>query len=214
MVQGRRPQDETSWSDAACTPRWLAELIGHVDFDPCSNERSWIQAAWSFMLDKGIDGLKMPWRGRGFENWPYSEPMPWAEKSIYEMEIGNCTDLIVLCKLDPSTEWWQVITQPVLGALDRWDFDKRIQFDEHPQAVIERKQRREEALIERERLKQEALARGEKKPKLKPLPPKKSSNNFASVILHHRAPDAPVLGLWDHATLWRKVEREAFRGAA
>lgn len=30
--------------DGWCTPRWFAELIGPVDIDPCSNERSHIQA--------------------------------------------------------------------------------------------------------------------------------------------------------------------------
>lgn len=189
MVQGRRKKSENKWSDAYCTPLYIAERIPQRDVDPCSNPRSIIPARWHFMLEKGIDGLKMPWRGSAFENWPYSDPMPWAEKSIYEMQIGNCTDLIVLCKLDPSPKWWDVIIEPVLGVLDRWDFNDRVPFDEHPEAIAERIRRREEA-----------IARGDEK-----IPPLKTSNNFASVILHHRYPSSPMLNLWDLATLWRKV---------
>lgn len=191
MTQGRRKKAENKWSDSYCTPLWLALRMPHRDFDPCSNPRSHIRADWSFSLEKGLDGLKMPWRGTGFQNWPYSSPLPWAQKSIHEMTIGNCTDLIVLAKLDPSPAWWDVITEPVLGTLDRWDLFRRVQYDEHPEAIAERVRKREEA-----------IARGDKK-----KPPLKISNNFASVILHHRAPHAPVLDLWDIATLWRSVSR-------
>jgi hypothetical protein len=185
----KTPKEKNAWSDAFCTPEWLAQLLGYFDFDPCSNDRSHIRAGWAFSLEKGIDGLKMPWRGSGFMNWPYSSPMPWAQKAIHEMTIGNCTELVVLCKLDPSTEWWHTITENVLGVLDRWDFDDRIQFDEHPASIAWRKAQRDAA-----------IERGDEK-----IPPLKTSNNFASVILHHRREDAPMLALADYATLWRKA---------
>ena len=196
MVAGRRKKKETSWSDAYCTPLWLANKLPLVDVDPCSNDLSLIHTLWRYGLDKLLDGLRLPWRGKAFVNWPYSTPMPWALKAIEEMMLGHCTDLIVLCKLDPSTEWWSVITTEVLGPIDRWDFNDRVQFDEPPEAILERKRKREEA-----------IARGDEK-----IPPLKVSNNFASVILHHRRPDAPMLNLWDVATLWRRVPQQGLMG--
>lgn len=193
--QGRRPKDETPWSDAYCTPLWYARRLPHRNFDPCSNPRTHIISDWSFSLEKGMNGLKMPWRGSGFINWPYSFPDPWVEKAQHEMKIGNCTDLIVLCKLDPSPAWWDVIIEPTLGALDRWDHKRRIQFEEHPEAIAQRMLAREEAIVQRKG--------GDRTVK---VPPKKISNNFASATLHHRHPDAPILDFWDTATLWRRVD--------
>lgn len=194
----KTPKDRNPWSDAFCTPLWLAKLLGRFDFDPCSNPRSHIDADWSFMRELGHDGLKMRWLGRGFENWPYSDPMPWAEKSIHEMMVGHCTELVVLCKLDPSTEWWKVITQNVLGVVDRWDFDERIAFDEHPDSIAWREQRR-----------REAIERGDEK-----IPAVKTSSNFASTIIHHRNVDDGMLDLSAHATLWRKFNFEQFGDVA
>lgn len=165
------------------------------------------------MLEKCLDGLKLPWRGTTFANWPYSKPMPWALKAQYEMSIGNCTELVVLCKLDPSTLWWKVITEMPVGAsddfftlealagafvLDRWDFDDRIQFDEHEASIAWRMRQRDEAIAKREA---EIAATGKSDTK---VPPLKTSNNFASVILHHRRETEPMLDLADLATLWHK----------
>ena len=207
MVAGRRPKEQTSWSDAYCTPKRLADMLPEVDFDPCSNDRSWIKAAWSFTLEKCLDGLKLPWRGKGFINWPYSKPMPWVIKAMYEMQIGRCTDLIVLCKLDSSTTWWEGITQNVLGVVDRWELFDRVQYEEPPEAIAERMQKRKDALEAYAFACAEAKERNEPKPKKAEfkIPPIKVSNNFASVIIHHRAPDAPALDLWEVATLWRQV---------
>lgn len=207
----KRVKAENPWSDAFCTPQALAERFGKFQTDPASNPRSHIDAAWAYMLEKHLDGLKLPWWERTFVNWPYSSPMPWALKAQHEMAIGNCTELVVLCKLDPSTLWWGVITEapatectcgyangrlisahtihcPSAWALDRWDFNDRIQFDEHPDSIAWRIARRDEA-----------IARGDAK-----IPPLKTSNNFASVVLHHRRESEPMLDLRDLATLWHK----------
>ncbi len=194
----RTPKERNPWSDSFCTPKWLAKLLGRFDFDPASNPRSHIDADWSFMLELGHNGLKHRWRGSGFVNWPYSDPMPWCEKSIHEMSVGNCTELVILAKLDPSTQWWNVITENVLGVVDRWDFNERIDFDEHPEAIAWREKRR-----------REAIERGDEK-----IPPKNTSNNFASVILHHRSLDMPMLDLAEHATLWRKFDFKQFGDVA
>jgi hypothetical protein len=167
-------------SDEYCTPRSLTELLPQVQLDPCSNLRSTVKAKRTYSLEKKLDGLKLPWTGSVFVNWPYSDPMPWAAKTIAELDNGHCTDAIILCKLDSSTEWWKVITQRLSpnaieelpDTLDLWLFNDRIQFDEPPELVADRIKRFAE----------EGRSGGEK-----------SSNNFCSAIIHHRFAGAPIL---------------------
>jgi hypothetical protein len=148
-------------SDSYCTPRWLTGLLPTVDLDPCSNPRSTVKARRTYSLEKRLDGLQMPWTGSVFLNFPYSNPLPWAQKLTVEREAGRCVEAIVLCKLDPSTEWWRVLLGG--GAPDVWMFERRIQFDEPP-IIIDR--RRETLGVE------------------------KSTTNFASVVIHHGGPKA------------------------
>ncbi|MCA1833022.1 MAG: DNA N-6-adenine-methyltransferase [Mycobacteriales bacterium] len=89
--------------DTWCTPPWLTEPLGRFDLDPCSNERSQVQAATTFVLDLGIDGLA---RGedvnpgwRVFINPPYSDVPPWI--AAYKH-----TRFCFLLKLDTSTKWF------------------------------------------------------------------------------------------------------------
>lgn len=222
---GRQPKTMTELSDSACTPKWLCAMLHEVDTDPCSNPRSHVKARRSFSLEKGLDGLKLPWwRGREwwehdgkpesgsvYENFTYSNPMPWCEKTIEEIRSGNCHEVIVLCKLDPSTRWWKLLTgwdpsgpdtDPLGLPPDMWTFDERIQFDEHPDLIAMRL----EAMI----------AKWEKKGKKGKKPTDgTSSNNFCSAIIHHRGfprvdgqivdGRVPRLKLSSVATLWEKV---------
>lgn len=187
----RRKKNETSLSDACCTPKWLADRLPLVDIDPASNPRSWIRSLWSYSLEKKLDGLRLPWRGSAFLNHPYSGPMPWMIKLNYELSIVRCTSAIVLAKLDCSTDWWKILTAPVLRdgiwhTPDQWQFDDRIEFEMPPELI--EKRRREI---------QEKKAAGLK------APPEKTTNNFCSVIIHHRF-DGALLKLEDVATLWTR----------
>lgn len=196
--QGRRKREDREFSDAACTPKWLADLLPEVDFDPCSNPRSHIRSRWSWSLEKGYDGLKMPWRGSGFVNWPYSGPTPWAAKAAYEIDRGRCEQLITLCKLETSTTWWEIITEFDRASVhlarrhppDLWLFNRRIQFEEHPELML----RRQNAI--------DSWIMGGKLGKRPP--PAKSSNNFCSVIIHHRGRAAPLEMLHPYAQLWNR----------
>lgn len=234
----KRVKDEAVISDGICTPLWLNQKLGRFDIDPCSNERSTVDAAWSYGLHKRLDGLKLPWRGRTFENWPYNDPEPWALKSIHELTIGNCTELVVLAKDDASTKWWGIITQPVVYAGSRyamfpeiWKFHERIQFDEPDELIAMRERKRAEAIA---RVEQELCPRDECIGKgmgrqgqqcatrtgaphleriqaagMKSIPSKTTSSNFPSVIIHHRGPGGAVLDLDDVATRWvRPLEVE------
>ncbi len=181
----KRKKIDTIYTDAACTPLYIAERLPVFDIDPASNPRTHIRSHWSYSLEKKLDGLRLPWRGSAFLNWPYSFPLAWALKSTHEMIVGHCTELVVLCKLDTSTKWWHEITAPILGPIDLWFLDERVQYDEHPEVI---------KLRQLERLEQG-----------KPAGDGTSSNNFCSCIIHHKREDARRLELDAIASLWNRA---------
>jgi hypothetical protein len=170
------------FSDSYCTPRWLTAMLPLVDVDPCSNPRSTVRSRRAYSLERKLNGLLLPWRGSAFINWPYSDPEVWVKKLIAEWEANRCTESIVLCKLDSSTVWWNMLVS--YGAPELWTFDKRILFDEPQELIAERMRKYAE--------------------KGKPGKGEKSSTNFASAIIHHRGKSAP-LALEQVATRWARA---------
>lgn len=88
-----------------CTPKWLCELMGEFDLDPCSNERSHVQAARRYTLPV-FDGLSY-WSTvaasqRVFINPPYSQGqvIKWVWAYAH-------TDFTFLLRWDPSTAWFR-----------------------------------------------------------------------------------------------------------
>jgi hypothetical protein len=109
--------DRDSWA----TPAWLTALLPEVDLDPCSNEHSTVRARKTYRLDRGEDGLVLPWVGSVYVNAPFSDIMPWAVKAGHEVRRG-CGFLV---NVDSSTAWWRELTSflPYIFL-----FDRRIQF--------------------------------------------------------------------------------------
>jgi len=108
-------------TDDWCTPRWLAELLGRFDLDPCGNERSHIKAETVCILPT-LDGLKQNWgRWSVFVNPPYSKPLLWCERLR-----DHAGPWCALLKLDPSTKWWAVLmaANPTIAPLR-----KRVSFE-------------------------------------------------------------------------------------
>jgi len=93
-----------SATDNWCTPKWLADAIGPVDLDPCSNEHSHIQARCR--VAPPADGLCVEWFGRTFVNPPYSAPLAWARKAVASRGAATTAMLV---KLDPTTRWWEAL---------------------------------------------------------------------------------------------------------
>ena len=110
-----------STRDGWCTPSWLTDLLPEVDLDPCSNSRSTVRARVSCSLERGEDGLKVPWLGLVFVNPPYSDVMPWAEKACW----GNSAYCGFLVNVDSSTSWWRKLQERCPIGLF---FSRRIQF--------------------------------------------------------------------------------------
>lgn len=133
-----------------CTPKWMAELIGPVSHDPCSNPRSHIEARLSLMLENGDDGL---WSGRP---WNPGEPgtfqhvhpkygvchgrtheehvvfiNPDYGRGMVERWIAHYqhTRFIFLLKWSPDTKWFKRL----LPQCDYvWFPNRRVNFEPPP----------------------------------------------------------------------------------
>jgi hypothetical protein len=116
------PSNRDSW----CTPRWLAEILGEFDLDPCSNPFSHIQAKTKISLETGGDGLDHYTADstRAFINPPYSrnQVMKWVDQYYY-------TDFTFLLRWDPSTQWFRKIWH---ASNYIWFANRRINFEPPP----------------------------------------------------------------------------------
>jgi hypothetical protein len=129
--------------DAWCTPPWLTALLPEVDLDPCSNERSTVRARKTYQLDRGEDGLALPWSGSIWCNPPYSDVLPWAEKAAATVGYPPAPACGFLVNVDSSTTWWRTLTSflPYIFL-----FDRRIQFVPPP-GITPSTNRKPQALI-------------------------------------------------------------------
>lgn len=108
-----------------CTPKWLADLIGPVDVDPCSNERSHVQARvrWG----EAEDGIKLaptvPADWSSYINPDYVDVGTWIASYAH-------TRFMFLLRWDPSTAWFSR-----LAAVTRYAWfpiGRRIEFEPPP----------------------------------------------------------------------------------
>lgn len=196
----RRPPSEAELTDSTATPLWLANMLPEVALDPCSCARSHIRARKRYDGAELGDGLALPWIGTVFQNNPFSRPLPWMLKLRRELACGNCTGAIVLCKDDASTLWHRVLVghdpecKLDMMPVEMWRFHKRIQYDEHPDVI---EQRRMERVVK-------ALADGWAPERIAKITGK-SQANFPSMIVHHRGQKIspmPSLALESVATRW------------
>ena len=113
--------------DSYCTPSWLTALLPHVDLDPCGNARSTVRARKTYSLERGEDGLALPWFGMVYVNGPFSDLLPWADR-LYETyrQTDGVWSAGFLVNADSSTAWWKRLRETLPLC---FDFDKRIQFD-------------------------------------------------------------------------------------
>lgn len=111
----RRALSHDSWP----TDRWLAKIFDGW-FDPCPLNPNYI-----------VDGLERDWRSKTFVNPPYSNPMPWVKKAIYESQLDKT--IVMLLKHDSSTKWYQLLHEagarflPIQGRL-KYGMEKTCAF--------------------------------------------------------------------------------------
>ena len=70
------------------TPGWLLEIVGEIGLDPCHAAGSLVQAAQTFDIRRGEDGLEREWSGDGivFVNPPFSNTCAWLAKAARQAE--------------------------------------------------------------------------------------------------------------------------------
>jgi len=124
--------DEGPDRDTYCTPLAWARRLGRWDYDPCSNERSHIDARFRFDLSHGRDGLVLaryvPRTARTFINPPYSRG-----NVIRWVMAYRHTRFCFLVKFDPSTSWFEELyaaTQTVCLPIH-----ERVEFEPPPGVV-------------------------------------------------------------------------------
>jgi hypothetical protein len=110
-----------------CTPRWLTELIGRVDLDPCGNERSHVLADRTIMWARGEDGLAgdaVDSEEVVFVNPPYGpgQVMRWVKRY-------RGYRFMFLLRWDPSTEWFAELLPRTTHV---WFADRRVDFEPPP----------------------------------------------------------------------------------
>lgn len=95
-------------TDSYATDDWIQALfplsirpsdaIAHTHwFDPCPLDNNPV-----------TDGLAIQWYTPTFVNPPYSNPLPWVKKAIYEHMINGHT-VVMLLKHDSSTQWYKLL---------------------------------------------------------------------------------------------------------
>lgn len=117
--------DRNTW----CTPRTWALAVGHWDLDPCSNERSHIQAARTFRLDHGQDGLALA-RTVAPATRVWINPPFGRGEVIRWVRAYRHTRFCFLVRLDPSTEWFDALINASETLLV--PRGERIEFDAPP----------------------------------------------------------------------------------
>jgi len=85
-------------NDDYSTDRWLLDLFEGW-FDPCKLH--------SLETRPEFDGLVADWHDHTFVNPPYSNPLPWVKKAIYES--NRYRRIVLLLKHDSSTEWYRLL---------------------------------------------------------------------------------------------------------
>jgi len=108
-------------TDTWITPKWVIDLIGLSDLDPCGwtpNGEPFTETAHRYFTEE-VDGLSQPWEGSVFVNFPYSQAYEWM-KRCSEHNNG-----IVLCFARTETKAWQ---ENVKNATGMVFINKRIKF--------------------------------------------------------------------------------------
>ena len=87
----------------------VAECLGEIDLDPCSNPERTIPAKIHYTAKD--DGLSQSWSGTVYMNPPYGDGIEqWVEKLCQEHErAGGVSEAIALVPARPDTQWFKCL---------------------------------------------------------------------------------------------------------
>jgi phage N-6-adenine-methyltransferase len=106
------------WATPPGFVRPLAEAVGGFDLDPASGAETSPVAAETYT--EAENGLGRPWFGTVWVNPPYSDIAAWVRKVVRESHRDAVDAIVLLCKGDSSTDWWQTAAgeAKAVGAID------------------------------------------------------------------------------------------------
>ena len=85
-------------SDRWVSPEWVKKMF-ETFHDPCP-------------INYTIDAFSYDWcehHDQVYVNPPYSNPLPWVEKALYEIQRYPDSIIVMLLKHDPSTKWFRLL---------------------------------------------------------------------------------------------------------
>lgn len=84
---------------------------GFLDLDPCSDDEANPNVPASKVYTEQTNGLAYEWIAESvFMNHPYSNSKEWVPYAVRQYECGNSKEMILLIKLDVSTNWWKSVS--------------------------------------------------------------------------------------------------------
>lgn len=95
-------------NDALQTPEYVWRALGKIDLDPCAGAETSIGRV-NYALERGQDGLSLPWFGFVYCNPPFSQKELWIQRMA---EHGN--GILILPERD-SAPWFGPLAS-LLGA--------------------------------------------------------------------------------------------------
>ena len=104
--------------DCLRTPKYVWAALGKIDLDPCAGEATTIGET-NYAIERGEDGLLLPWFGFVFCNPPFSQKTLWASR------IAAHSNGFLLLPERGSAPWFGPLAQQA-GAY--WVMGQKINF--------------------------------------------------------------------------------------
>lgn len=89
---------------------------GNIQCDPCSGPGSLVNAGLEYWLERGEDGLTLPWKSTSYVNPPYGRAQKcWAVRSAL-LWFTESIESLLLIPARPDTVLWQdeVLAAPAI----------------------------------------------------------------------------------------------------
>jgi hypothetical protein len=99
------------------------------DLDPCDSieKPDWLGIP-SYNLNRGLNGLKLPWYGNVFVNPPWNDIQTWITKAFIELEDKRANFVIFFIPSRTETNWYHRLLNSEFF-LNLSFLNKRVHFD-------------------------------------------------------------------------------------
>lgn len=117
LATGNREGKAEVREQTVLTPQNIVDVLHAtwpegVALDPCTAAGSIVPAQITYNIERGENGLQLPWRNRTYCNSPYKTLKEWLDKSEYEHglramdSVFGAAEQILLVPVRPNRVWW------------------------------------------------------------------------------------------------------------